>query len=483
MKLDKVQRRFEGGRGPKYVAKTEVPSGRAVPAPRIPPPAAAACRRAMDAFSSSLGMDWGPMLHIAFTKDRTWVRLLAAMRNEGTTVQYEQAAATLRHNRGRYCFANESQQELIVSNLQRVIRRRAADCITFKGLGITTVPPLYEGVAGLLDHQPVGKVRPTPPAAQQEGPLQYSTLWQLDRIAKQGVIVFGRAGDRVRKWRKDKAPSAGAAPPLALAESLVHEDLLPTATASRPDQWWLTEQQRYMSVREVCRAFGVGTGCPLAAALQRVDCPTNAVSMLGKAIHAGVASRILRMLADMKVLPDKITYASACSGIDTFASAVNAMFGAANWQYMHAAEKDLGPRAVLADAWGLDPQHIYSDAASTQAVTAPTVDLFVLSPDCNKFSARNRGRNTATPGALQAAGAADATAVMGFVFAARARIVVVENVNDPDGAAMLRSSLSRAKAYFWRSQMLDPPQHAGVPAKRERRFFVGILRQFAPQWA
>ena len=108
MKLDKVQRRFEGGRGPKYVAKTEVPSGRAVPAPRIPPPAAAACRRAMDAFSSSLGMDWGPMLHIAFTTDRTWVRLLAAMRNEGTTVQYEQAAATLRHNRGRYCFANES---------------------------------------------------------------------------------------------------------------------------------------------------------------------------------------------------------------------------------------------------------------------------------------------------------------------------------------------------------------------------------------
>ena len=72
---------------------------------------------------------------------------------------------------------------------------------------------------------------------------------------------------------------------------------------------------------------------------------------------------------------------------------------------------------------------------------------------------------------------------MPFLHAARAKVVVIENVDEPDATAAISTMLADATAYFWRSQALDPSVHASAPARRERRFFVGILRQHAPQWA
>jgi len=68
-----------------------------------------------------------------------------------------------------------------------------------------------------------------------------------------------------------------------------------------------------------------------------------------------------------------------------------------------------------------------------------------------------------------------AAAVMPYVRAARARVVVLENVDEPDAVAAITQSLSTVSAYFWRSQTLSPKTHAGIPARRERRFFVGMI--------
>ena len=72
----------------------------------------------------------------------------------------------------------------------------------------------------------------------------------------------------------------------------------PSVTASRTDQYWLTQYSRYMSVREVTRSLGIKYDSPLLLALQRVPCPTNAVLMLPKSINSTVATptAILRRL-------------------------------------------------------------------------------------------------------------------------------------------------------------------------------------------
>ena len=289
----------------------------------------------------------------AFSDDATWAEATAAVGREGTSAQSENALAVLRNHRGKHLLANESILAKQVAQLQRVIRRRAAECPTFKDLGIPAAP-LTDGASytQFIDAVASGKTRPTPTLASGQGPLAHLQAWGLWSVCPAGVIVFGRAGDRVRAWRKSANASAAATPPASLAVALVHATIVPTATASRPDQFWLTEYQRYMSVREVCRVMGVHDGNPLSHALQRVRCPTNAVSLLGRAIHAGVAKAILTLLLNMGTLStDSLTYASACSGIDTFAAAVHDVWGDA-WSYKHAAEPDAKARAVLSDAWG-----------------------------------------------------------------------------------------------------------------------------------
>ena len=436
--------------------------------------------RALKAAAQLHAMHWGPFLQQAFSDDATWAEATAAVGREGTSAQSENALAVLRNHRGKHLLANESTLAKQVAQLQRVIRRRAAECPTFKDLGIPAAP-LTDGASytQFIDAVASGKTRPTPTLASGQGPLAHLQAWGLWSVCPAGVIVFGRAGDRVRAWRKSANASAAATPPASLAVALVHATIVPTATASRPDQFWLTEYQRYMSVREVCRVMGVHDGNPLSHALQRVRCPTNAVSLLGRAIHAGVAKAILTLLLNMGTLStDSLTYASACSGIDTFAAAVHDVWGDA-WSYKHAAEPDAKARAVLSDAWGLEPEHIYMDAGGTEAAPATPVDLFVLSPECNAFSRRRHGRDAS----VIAGGAAAAAHTMPFLHAARAKVVVIENVDEPDATAAISTMLADATAYFWRSQALDPSVHASAPARRERRFFVGILRQHAPQWA
>ena len=421
----------------------------------------------------------GPLLQQAFTDDGLWTTVVASIKREGTVAQSECALAVMRDHRAKHLLAEESSLQQRVAGLQRVIRRRAAECPTFKDIGIPRVD-LADDASYLqfVDATPRGKTRPTPAVASGQGPLAHLKAWGLWDVCPAGVIVFGRAGDRVRAWRKDKGAGATDVPPAKLAVALVHTGVVPTATASRPDQFWLTDQQRYMSVREVCRVMGLRDVNPLSAALQRVRCPTNAVSFLGRAIHVDIATRILTFLRGMRVLPDQLTYASACSGIDTFAAAVHDMWGD-TWRYAHAAEPETQPRSVLSDAWGLDTSHIYMDAGSPEAQAAEPVDLFVLSPECNSFSRRRHGRDAE----IMAGGAADAARVMPFVTSAKAKVVVIENVDEPDAVASIATMLADARAYFWRSQALDPATHAGVPARRERRFFIGILKPLAPQWA
>ena len=137
---------------------------------------------------------------------------------------------------------------------------------------------------------------------------------------------------------------------------------------------------------------------------------------------------------------------------------------------MHAAECDNAARKVLRDAYALNDSLIYYDAAGADAAAAAPVDLFVLTPECVNFSARNHGRDAA----LVADGGVHVDDVLAYVRTRSARVVVVENVAEKDGAGAIETALWAVGGYVWYTQELCPSVHAGQPVRRARRFWVGV---------
>lgn len=189
----------------------------------------------------------------------------------------------------------------------------------------------------------------------------------------------------------------------------------------------------------------------------------------GKAIHARVARLLVDLLDEEELLPPFVRYASSCSGADFFAEAVDASRGD-RWTYLHAAEADATPRKVLAGAWHLEDDRIFHDASSAEAAAAPECDLYVFSPDCVDFSKRRHGRDEH----VLVSGAASVAGMLGFISQGKAKVVIVENVDEPDGVGVITDLLSEMRGYAWRSQAIDSLTHAGVPVRRLRRFWLGV---------
>ena len=355
----------------------------------------------------------------------------------------------------------------LAESCARMIRRAAAACPDLPRIGVeessTRFPLTFKA---WVDRSPASPVRKS---YAFQGPKAKIASWNPEGISLPGVVCCARAESRIRAWRRAQRLSATSPPPTSLLSSVVHTSVLPTAVASKADHWWLADRERWMSVREVGRAFGLREESPLMSALCESPCPASAVAVAGRAIHAGVARLILTKLRSDAVLPTVITYGSACSGADFFAEAVDALWGR-QWAYLHAAEKDPVPRRILASAWGLQDDSIFMDAASEEAASADEVDLFVLSPDCVDFSRRRHARSDE----VVASGAASAASQMGFIRRGRAKVVVVENVDEPDGVGALTDLLCEISSYSWSSQAIDSLLHAGVPVRRSRRFWVGI---------
>ena len=163
-------------------------------------------------------------------------------------------------------------------------------------------------------------------------------------------------------------------------------------------------------------------------------------------------------------LPPSVAYASSCSGVDFFAAALE-MSRPGNWTYLHAAEKLPAARKVLTEAWGITPDYIFREAASNETATAAPCDLYMASPDCKNFSRRKHGRD----GAVVAAGAVEASNALAFIANGRAKVAIVENVSEEDGAQAIITILNATRdKYEWREQTLDAFEHGGFPVSRSR---------------
>jgi hypothetical protein len=230
-----------------------------------------------------------------------------------------------------------------------------------------------------------------------------------------------------------------------------------------------------MTVAETARAFMLAYGSPLWQALvvSEITKPLQAVERMGRGIHVGVAQAIVALLVSEGTLQPGATYASAYSGVDMFAAAVDAELDG-EWRYEFASEPDVLSRRVLMQAWatrGLREERCYRDACSTEARQEASVDLWVSSPECTSHSPANRG-DTEDVAAAQAASLASIWQSLEYVRRARPRAVVLENVAQRSISGPLTGLLSRLGGYSVRTSVLDPQTAAAAPMARERQFWL-----------
>lgn len=226
-------------------------------------------------------------------------------------------------------------------------------------------------------------------------------------------------------------------------------------------------------MEETLSLFGVPDGSPLRSLLWKGGLTaTQIISCLGRALHPRDAERALRTLLLRAAAPgDVIRYASACSGIDLFAVAMDAVFGMDGWRYVAASECRPRVRKALLAVWacrGLSAQTIAGDACSSAAVAGlPPADLWFCSPPCEAFSRRNHERSDHR--SLTAADAFDS--MLEYPRRHRPALVVVENVDEPDAVSIIDAGLRSLEGYVWASARLSARDHG--PMTRVRRWWMG----------
>lgn len=283
-----------------------------------------------------------------------------------------------------------------------------------------------------------------------------------------GVVVYERAWNRVVKERRGDAALVDE----RFRAALVHTTVLPTAMTQRNDQYYLVHRERYMSPSEMLRAFGIRIDGPLGRTLLDRSLPVSAIQascLLGESVQATVARALLE--SHLGPAPSGLTYGSAFSGVDTIAEAVD-VWSRGTMQYVHAAEKEELPRRVLARAWrerGLAASAISHDARVVDH-TAPSVDIYAFTAQCQPFSTRNH-----RPSPLRSARSLlDCHRSLDYVRSRQPRAVLVENVAEASIVMPLTDMLLRIPGYTWHGGTLDSSTHFGIPMARKRYYWVGI---------
>ena len=292
--------------------------------------------------------------------------------------------------------------------------------------------------------------------------------WPLAWLDKPGVVCYERAHGRVVNERGGKADAE-------FLKGVVKTVALPTLVANPGDHYVLVgpgTEPRFLTVEEVARGFEVPVDSPLMDILldEAVMSEKQAVSCLGRGLHVGVARALVAMLWDRGTIEAGLTYASAYSGVDMFAAALEVETGG-DWEYRHASEESAVARAGLLGAWGrrgLVEERCFEDACGADAIAAEAVDLFVITPECEPHSRRNHGASDG--GQAEALG--EIWDGLEYVRRRRPRAVVMENVAEPALVGAVTGMLSRLEGYVLETGKVDPFATFGAPMVRERQYWV-----------
>ena len=172
----------------------------------------------------------------------------------------------------------------------------------------------------------------------------------------------------------------------------------------------------------------------------------------------------------------------ACSGVGTAAAAMEHVTNG-NFRYMAASESKAAQRGILQRAWahrGLRQEMIYGDAYGAESAAGPEADVYIMSPECGKWS---REGNTTRAQEMEE------TEKVGIMmqYAARVKpaVVIMESAEDllgeghtrASGAEIERQLKEALPGHEWRAQVVDAHRHGGVPMHRRRAFWVGTRKR------
>lgn len=325
--------------------------------------------------------------------------------------------------------------------------------------------------------------------------MDLQTQMGLERIARKGnkgaVVCMSRAERKVRPfWNRRPSNRAPGAVPMSMVSSVVKWDILPTATGSEHDVYWLVGLRRTIESEEMSNAMGLAANSTLRAALANVA-RSKAVAMLGAGIHVPALTKVLTQAftdAGMETgdATHPIRMTDVCSGVSTAAETMEQLTSG-HWTYAHAYEKGIVQRKVLLAAWahrGLTEEKIGKDAYDTQRATAtPRTDVLIMTPECGKYSRMTHDEETTRKEAQRMEKLAR------HISAAQPRVVVFETVSEMltsetkreyMGIIMTHLRSAAGDGYHWKAQVVDAEAHCDEPMHRARAFVVATTTQTQP---
>ena len=281
-------------------------------------------------------------------------------------------------------------QTAIARTVIRPLNARARARAAASPLALTEEMPSTLSLAGVISHHP--SLEKSRDIEGSQRILTGMSRWPLSWLRQPGVVCYERAAGRIRSERHGAIRED-------FVRSLVKTDVLPTAVASPSDHYVIVspgKTPRFMTISENARCLWVQPDSPLLPTLNGdLVSPTQAVMALGRAVYAGIAWRLTRTLLQRGVVNKGLRYGSAFSGFDLFAEGVRVATGG-DFNYAFASELDATIRAALLSTWGaygLSSDNCHNDACCPAAKAAETVDLYVSTPPCERYSRRNHERS------------------------------------------------------------------------------------------
>ena len=339
---------------------------------------------------------------------------------------------------------------------------------------VPAVPPLQDP-GWWLDKSDCQYQWPRRPASQDGRLWKQIKSWGKGALAgypDHAVICVERAAGRVRAWRKAKSGRKSKRPPAILIKALIHTKHLPTALANSGDHFFLPVLGRWVSPSEMLRLFRVPDDSSFARALLegRVNLSAGGlISALGRSVVIDCATVALNLAASHLAGYDEIRFASSCSGIDAYATSVEAMFGA-KMRYMHAAESRPSVAKALVAIFankGLRRDMVLKDARVISNLVGPC-DIWAFTPPCETYSKRNHSRSEA---ALTLAHK-QTYEMLWYPRMWRPKIILAENVAENDAISINNAALLTLPGYDWITVPTEAQDFTDMA--RSRHMWVGI---------
>lgn len=325
------------------------------------------------------------------------------------------------------------------------------------------------------------KLRPPPPSDGRL--LRCLKNWGVERLGDlpdYAVACVERAEGRVVVERRQRGLAEDAWPSLSLLRAIIQVDKQPTLLASPGDHFWLVKLGRWASVTETMRLFGIQDTDRIWHTLAAGKLTARIACMaLGRSVHVAAALHVMRMALDTvrsggSSTDVSVRYASQCSGIDLFATALDRLTQG-GWRYVAAAEMQSNIRGVLSHTYGplgLTQDAIVEDARDARRI--PDVDIWTWSPPCEPFSKRNHSRSDGHRGqALR-----EVLCMLDSVRVSRPRVLLVENVAEPEAVEAVTAALLSVPGYRVERVTSDARNHGSMA--RERQFWVAV--RVGTQW-